>query len=317
MPGRGIDYHRPTCHCHERHARSARRAAGLAHRPPDLKIPARLQPLLEDGHIDGVMRQLTSGKEAMVFVVSCGDEVRCAKVYKEANQRAFRQSVDYTENRKVRNSRQARAMAKGTRYGREAREAAWQNAEVEALFRLAAAGVRVPVPYSFHEGVLLMELVTGDDGQAAPRLNDVAFDAEEARQHHRFLIEQVVRMLRAGVVHGDLSEFNILVGSAGPVIIDLPQAVDAAGNNHAQRMLERDVANLRNYFGRYAPELLETDYGSEIWSLFESGALHDADSLTGRFERDDLPVDLRGVLREIADAKKEEAARLMRLQERS
>jgi RIO kinase 1 len=208
-------------------------------------------------------------------------------------------------------------MAKGTRYGREAREAAWQNAEVQALFRLAAAGVRVPVPLSFHDGVLLMELVTGDDGQAAPRLGDVAFDAEEARRHHRFLIEQVVRMLRAGVVHGDLSEFNILVGSDGPVIIDLPQAVDAAGNNHAQRMLERDVANLRNYFGRYAPELLETDYGSEIWSLYESGALHDAESLTGRFERDDLPVDLRGVLREIADAKKEEAARLIRLQERS
>ncbi len=253
----------------------------------------------------------------MVFVVSCGDEVRCAKVYKEANQRAFRQSVDYTENRKVRNSRQARAMAKGTRYGREAREAAWQNAEVEALFRLAAAGVRVPVPFNFHEGVLLMELVTGDDGQAAPRLNDVAFDAAEARQHHRFLIEQVVRMLRAGVVHGDLSEFNILVGRDGPVIIDLPQAVDAAGNNHAQRMFERDVANLRNYFGRYAPELLVTDYGSEIWSLYESGALRDAASLTGHFERDDLPVDLRGVLREIADAKKQEAARLMRLQEGS
>ena len=199
-----------------------------------LEDPERLQPLLEDGLIDGVVRQLTSGKEAMVFVVSCGDEVRCAKVYKEANKRAFRQSVDYTENRKVRNSRQARAMAKGTRFGREAQEAAWQNAEVDALFRLAAAGVRVPTPYNFHEGVLLMELVTGDDGLAAPRLNDVTFDAEEARLHHRFLIDQVVRMLRAGVVHGDLSEFNILVGSAGPVIIDLPQAVDAAGNNHAQ-----------------------------------------------------------------------------------
>ena len=282
-----------------------------------LKTPERLRPLLEDGLIDGVVRQLTSGKEAMVFVVSCGDEVRCAKVYKDANKRAFRQSVDYTENRKVRNSRQARAMAKGTRLGREAQEAAWQNAEVDALFRLAAAGVRVPTPYNFHEGVLLMELVTGDDGLAAPRLNDVTFDAEEARRHHHFLIDQVVRMLRAGVVHGDLSEFNILVGSAGPVIIDLPQAVDAAGNNHAPRMLERDVANLRHHFGRYAPELLDTDYGSEIWALYEGGALRTGDDLTGRYQHEEGPVDLRGVLREISDAKKEEAARLMRLQEQS
>ncbi|MBA3478429.1 MAG: serine protein kinase RIO [Lautropia sp.] len=280
-----------------------------------MKIPKRLEPLLEDGLIDGVVRQLTSGKEAMVFVVSCGDETRCAKVYKEANKRAFRQSVDYTENRKVKNSRQARAMAKGTRYGREAQEAAWQNSEVDALFRLAAAGVRVPTPYNFHEGVLLMELVTDDAGEAAPRLNDLSFDAPQARHHHAYLIEQVVRMLRAGVVHGDLSEFNILVGSAGPVIIDLPQAVDAAGNNHASRMLERDVANLRNYFGRFAPELLETDYGSEIWSLYESGSLHSGAELTGTFEHSREDVDLRGVLREIADAQKEEAARLLRLQE--
>lgn len=282
-----------------------------------MKIPKRLEPLLEDGLIDGVVRQLTSGKEAMVFVVTCGDDVRCAKVYKEANKRAFRQSVDYTENRKVRNSRQARAMAKGTRYGREAQEAAWQSAEVDALFRLAAAGVRVPTPFNFHEGVLLMELVTGDDDLAAPRLADVAFDAIEARQHHRFLLDQVVRMLRAGVIHGDLSEFNILVGREGPVIIDLPQAVDAAGNNHARRMLERDVANLRNYFGRFAPEILDTEYGPEIWALYESGALRSGDELTGRFEHDDSAVDLRGVMREISDAQKEEAARLLRLQERS
>ncbi|MEO6271314.1 MAG: PA4780 family RIO1-like protein kinase [Lautropia sp.] len=280
-----------------------------------MKIPKRLEPLLEDGLIDAVLRQLTSGKEAMVFVVRCGDEIRCAKVYKEANKRAFRQSVDYTENRKVKNSRQARAMAKGTRYGRESQEAAWQNAEVDALYRLAAAGIRVPTPYQFHEGVLLMELITGENGEAAPRLNDLSFSATEARLHHARLLDQVVLMLKAGVVHGDLSEFNILVGSEGPVIIDLPQAVDAAGNNHASRMLERDVANLRNYFGRFAPELLATDYGGEIWSLYESGALRTDVALTGRFERDTAAVDLGAVLREIGDARLEEAARQLRLQQ--
>ena len=238
-----------------------------------MKIPKRLEPLIEDGLIDGVVRQLMSGKEAMVFVVRCGDETRCAKVYKEADKRSFRQAVDYTENRKTKNSRQARAMAKGTRFGRQAQEKAWQSAEVDALYRLAAAGVRVPKPYNFHEGVLLMELVTDDEGNAAPRLNDVEFTPEVARTFHHRLIREVVRMLCAGVVHGDLSEYNILVGGDGPVIIDLPQAVDAAGNNHAPSMLERDVANLRTYFGRFAPELLATDYGKEIWALYEAGTL--------------------------------------------
>jgi RIO kinase 1 len=278
-----------------------------------VKIPKRLQPLLEDGLIDGVVRQLTSGKEAMVFVVSCGDETRCAKVYKEANKRAFRQSVDYTENRKVKNSRQARAMAKGTRYGREAQEAAWQNAEVDALFRLAAAGVRVPTPYNFHEGVLLMELVTDDAGEAAPRLNDLSFTAAEARRYHDYLIDQVVKMLRAGVVHGDLSEFNILVDSEGPVIIDLPQAVDAAGNNHAQRMLLRDVDNLREFFGRFDPGLLATHFGAEIWALYTRGVLQPGTPLTGRFEDPQGPVDVAGVLRVVGEARDEEAARLLRM----
>jgi RIO kinase 1 len=205
-----------------------------------MKIPKRLQPLVDDGVIDSVVRQLMSGKEAMVFVVRCGAESRCAKVYKEADKRSFRQAVDYTENRKTKNSRQARAIAKGTRFGREAQEKAWQSAEVGALFRLAAAGVRVPRPYNFHAGVLLMELVTDDEGNAAPRLNDVKLTPEIAIDLHRRLIREVVRMLSAGVVHGDLSEFNILLGADGPVIIDLPQAVDAAGNNHAPRMLVRD-----------------------------------------------------------------------------
>jgi RIO kinase 1 len=279
-----------------------------------MKIPKRLEPLIEDGLIDGVVRQLMSGKEAMVFVVRCGDDIRCAKVYKEANQRSFRQAVDYTENRKTKNSRQARAMAKGTRYGRQAQEAAWQSAEVDALYRLAGAGVRVPKPYNFHEGVLLMELVTGVDGDAAPRLNDLSFEPELARQYHQTLVMEVVRMLCAGVVHGDLSEFNILIGADGPVIIDLPQAVDAAGNNHAPDMLERDVANLRNYFGQYAPELLATNYGREIWALYEAGGLHPEVQLTGHFQRDEKAVDLGSVLREIDDAKDEEAARRLRMQ---
>ena len=278
-----------------------------------MKPPARLQPLIDEGLIDGVVRQLMSGKEAMVFVVRCGDDTRCAKVYKEATQRSFRQAVDYTENRKVKNSRQARAMAKGTRYGRESQEAAWQSAEVDALYRLAAAGVRVPKPYNFHDGVLLMELVTDADGDAAPRLNDVAFTPDDARAHHASLLVEVVRMLCAGVVHGDLSEFNILLAADGPVIIDLPQAIDAAGNNHAPRMLLRDVANLRNFFGRDAPELLTTQFGPEIWALYERGVLTPETVLTGRYEPQLGAVDLSSVMREIDDARDEEAARRLRM----
>lgn len=279
-----------------------------------MKAPPRLQSLIDEGLIDEVVRQLMSGKEAMVFVVRCGGETRCAKVYKEATNRSFRQAVDYTENRKVKNTRQARAMAKGSRFGRESREAAWQNAEVDALYRLAGAGVRVPRPYNFHDGVLLMELVTGDDGNAAPRLNDVDFTPEAARRHHATLITEVVRMLCAGVVHGDLSEFNILLSADGPVIIDLPQAVDAAGNNHACRMLLRDVDNLRQCFGRFAPELRATEYGAEIWELYERGALHPEVELTGRFERSTATVDLAGVMREIDDARDEASARELRQQ---
>lgn len=278
-----------------------------------MKIPARLQPLVEDGLIDSVVRQLMSGKEAMVFIVRCGDNIRCAKVYKESNKRSFRQAVDYTENRKTKNSRRARAMEKRTRYGRKAREESWQSAEVDALHRLAAAGVRVPAPYNFHEGVLLMELITGADGEPAPRLNDVELTAEDARAFHHMLMLQVVRMLCAGVIHADLSEFNVLAGSDGPVIIDLPQAVDAAGNNHAKSMLERDVLNLTTYFGRYAPELLITEYGKEIWSLYERGVLAPDVKLTGHFEQVLQPIDLNSVVREIDDARAEEAVRRLRL----
>ncbi len=279
-----------------------------------MKTPSRLQPLLDEGLIDSVQRQLMSGKEAMVFVVQSGGETVCAKVYKEANNRSFRQAVDYTENRKTKNSRQARAMAKGTKFGRQAMEAAWQSAEVDALYRLAAAGVRVPRPINFHEGVLLMELVCDANGDAAPRLNDMAFSPDDARAHHATLVREVVRMLAAGVVHGDLSEFNILVAADGPVIIDLPQAVDAAGNNHAAAMLERDVANLRHYFGRFAPELLATDYGREIWALYEKGLLTPDSQLTGIFKQTLKPVNLGDVLAVIDDAKDEEAARQLRMQ---
>ena len=282
-----------------------------------MKAPPRLQPLIEEGFIDTVVRQLMSGKEAMVFVVRCGDDTRCAKIYKEATNRSFRQAVDYTENRKVKNSRSARAMAKGSKFGRQEQEAAWQSAEVDALYRLAAAGVRVPQPYNFHDGVLLMELVTDAHGDAAPRLNDVAFTPEQALQHHATLVAEVVRMLCAGVVHGDLSEFNILLAHADgedfPVIIDLPQAVDAAGNNHAQRMLLRDVANLRNFFGQFAPALLATEYGAEMWSLYQAGLLDNDTPLTGHFERAHANVDMQAVLREIDDARDEEAARRLRM----
>ncbi len=288
-----------------------------------MKAPPRLQSLIEEGLIDAVVRQLMSGKEAMVFVVRCGEETRCAKIYKEATQRSFRQAVDYTENRKVKNSRSARAMAKGSRFGRQEQEAAWQSAEVDALYRLAAAGVRVPQPYNFHDGVLLMELVTDAYGDAAPRLNDVQFTPEQARSHHTTLVTEVVRMLCAGVVHGDLSEFNILLahsinaegeGLDVPVIIDLPQAVDAAGNNHAQRMLLRDVGNLRDFFGQFAPDLLATDYGPEMWSLYQSGLLSVESPLTGRYQRTQADVDVGSLMREIDDARAEDAARRLRME---
>jgi RIO kinase 1 len=274
-----------------------------------MKTPKRIEPLVEDGLVDEVIRQLMSGKEATVYVVRCGEEIRCAKVYKEANKRGFRQSVDYTEGRKVKNSRRARAMEKGSRYGRQAQEEAWQNAEVDALYRLAAAGVRVPQPYNFHAGVLLMELVADSDGNAAPRLNDLMLTAEVSREYHHTLIRQVVRMLCAGIVHGDLSRYNVLVDAAGPVIIDLPQAIDAAANNHARQMLLRDVENLATYFGQFAPELRSTNYGMEIWSLYQSSNLHPESVLTGYFEHVENPVDMKSVMREINDTLKEEEAR--------
>lgn len=274
-----------------------------------MKIPKSLEPLLEDGLIDEVLGQLMSGKEAEVYVVRCGDEIRCAKAYKEVKHRSFHKQTQYMEGRKVGSSRRARAMDKHSKFGRKEQESAWQNAEVDALYRLAAAGVRVPKPHCFFEGVLLMDLVVDGDGDAAPRLNDLHLSAPVARQYHRQLIAEVVRMLCAGIVHGDLSEFNVLVASDGPVIIDLPQAIDAAGNNNAGRLFMRDVDNLAAYFGQFAPELLTTAYAREIWHLYESGELQAETILTGRFEKSEKAADVHIVLREIEDSRKEALAR--------
>ena len=278
-----------------------------------MKTPKRLQPLLDDGLIDEVLTQLMSGKEAQVYVVRCGDEVRCAKVFKEAKQRSFKQAVQYQEGRKERNSRRARAMAKKTRYGQKEQEQAWLTAEVDALYRLAAADVRVPQPYGFVDGVLLMEMITEADGHVAPRLDDVTLTHEQALAYHAKVIEDVVKMLCAGLIHGDLSEFNVLVDADGPVIIDLPQAVDAAGNNSAEAMLARDVNNMRAYFGRFAPELLDTHYAKEMWALYEAGELHPESTLSGYFEHDSHIADVDELMEVIDDAKEEEAERQARI----
>lgn len=269
-----------------------------------MKTPKCFEILVENGLVDEVVHQLMSGKEAEVYVVRSAGEIRCAKVYKEAGQRSFSHQAQYQEGRKVRNSRRGRAMGKRSSYGRREQENAWQNAEVDALQRLAAAGVRVPQMYYYLEGILLMELVTDEDGNAAPRLNDMELTPYLAREYHRKLLNQVVLMLCAGLVHGDLSEYNVLVGTDGPVIIDLPQAVDAAGNNNAGRLLERDVDNMAAYFGRFAPELLDFQYGKEIWKLYASGDLHPGTKLTGRFDQGRKKVDVRKVLHEIDSARR-------------
>ena len=275
-----------------------------------MRTPQRLEPLVREGLVDAVLRQLMSGKEAVVYAVRCGDEVRCAKVYKDATRRNFRQAALYREGRNTRNSRDARAMAKGTRFGRQVQEEAWQSVEVDTLYRLAAAGVRVPQPYAFAHGVVLMELVTDAEGHVAPRLNDVELAEESALAHHATLIRQIVRMLAAGVIHGDLSEYNVLLGRDGPVIIDLPQAVDAAGNNNAASMLLRDVANVTAWFSRFAPALAATQFGKEIWALYERGALHADVGLTGHVAADTRLADVAGVVREIRDVQAEHEARL-------
>lgn len=278
-----------------------------------MKTPKRLQPLLEDRVIDSVIGQLMSGKEATVYTVRCGNEIRCAKVYKEAMKRSFKKSTQYQEGRKVRNSRRARAMEKGSKYGRKQQEETWQNAEVDALYLLANAGVRVPKPYGCFDGVLLMELITDDAGDVAPRLSDVAMSSAQAIEDHAVMMHYVVLMLCAGIVHGDLSEFNVLVDDYGPVIIDLPQAVDASANNHAKAMLERDVDNMTQYYGQFAPGLLGSQYAKEMWALYEDGQLKPGIQLTGKFTGQTENSDVDSVLEEIKTVLLEERKRQERL----
>jgi RIO kinase 1 len=270
-----------------------------------MKTPAGLQPLIDDGVIDEVIRPLKSGKEASVYVVRSGDEVRCAKVYKDMAQRSFQARVQYQEGRKVRGSRQMRAIGKATKFGRKEQETAWKNTEVDALYLLVAADVRVPKPHGYFNGVLVMELVTDSEGHSAPRLGEVELEPEVARTYFAYLIRQVVRMLCIGLIHGDLSEYNVLVAPEGPVIIDLPQAVSAAGNNNARSMLLRDVNNIRASLARFAPELLATHYGEEMWALFEKGELQPESELTGVFVFSQADADLESILMSIEDARQE------------
>lgn len=270
-----------------------------------MKTPIGLRPLIDDGVIDEVMRPLKSGKEASVYVVRVGDEIRCAKVYKDLTTRSFQQRTQYQEGRKVRGSREARAIGKASKYGRRQQEDAWKNTEVDALYQLVDAGVRVPQPFGYFHGVLVMELVTDADGFAAPRLGEVELAPDVAREYHAFLVRQVVRMLCVGLIHGDLSQYNVLVAPEGPVIIDLPQVVSAAGNNAARAMLQRDVNNLTACLGRFAPELLETYYAEEMWTLFETGELRPDSMLTGDYTPDERDIDLDAIRHAINDAREE------------
>lgn len=280
-----------------------------------MKIPKRLQPLVDDGLIDDVISRLMSGKEADIFIVRCGDDIRCAKVYKEASKRSFKKAAQYQEGRKVRSGRQARAMEKRSNYGRQQQEEIWQNAEIDALSRLANAGVRVPETFGCVDGVLLMELITDEAGDVAPRLGDVTMSEEQAIEDYGLMMHYIMLMLCAGIVHGDLSEFNVLVDDYGPVIIDLPQAVNAAANNSAQEMFARDVNNMRRYYGNFAPALLETQYAKEMWARFEEGSLTSDSILTGEFEDDGVSADVDSVLEEIKAVMQEEQERKARIRE--
>lgn len=272
-----------------------------------MKIPVRLEPLVEEGLVDSVICQLMSGKEAMIYMVISRGDIRCAKVYKDSNKRNFHQRSNYTEGRKVKNSRRARAMERGSHYGRNMREEAWQSTEVEMLCRLERIGIRVPKFYNFFAGVLLMELITDSEGNAAPRLNELMLTPKQARTYHRILLDQIVQMLCVGIVHGDLSPYNVLIDNQGPVIIDLPQAVSATGNHQARIMIKRDIDNLTTYFSRFAPELAHSDYAAEIWSYYQRGQLPQA-RLTGNVKQQERPANVGNVLQVINSALRKEIA---------
>lgn len=280
-----------------------------------MKIPKSLQPLIDDGLIDGVISRLMSGKEADIYVVQCGENIRCAKVYKEAIKRSFKKAAQYQEGRKVRSGRKARAMEKRSNYGRQQIEKAWQNAEIDALARLSEAGVRVPKTFGCVDGVLLMELVTDSEGDVAPRLGDVVLSEDQAIEDHALMMHYIKLMLCAGIVHGDLSEFNVLLDDYGPVIIDLPQAVNAAANNSAEEMFARDVNNMRRHYGEFAPTLLRSQYAKEMWALFEEGNLTPGSNLTGEFHDDSDDADVDSVLEEIKAVIKEEQERQERVRD--
>lgn len=272
--------------------------------PRFMKTPKRLAPLLDAHLIEDVLGKLQSGKEADVYIVRAKGELCCAKVYKEANNRSFKQKTQYTEGRKVRNTRRARAMEGSSRYGRQEQEAEWQNTEVDALFLLAAAGVQVPKPLEYYEGVLLLQMITDAEGNPAPRLNDVDMTPELAREWHLILVRQAVMMLCAGLVHGDFSEFNVLVSKDGLVIIDLPQAIQATANN-AFRLFERDLVQLAAFFGGFEPDIVQTNYAKEIWKLFENGKLKPDSKLSGIVPDDLRKADVKAVMEEIEDAREE------------
>jgi len=274
-----------------------------------MRVPERLEPLLEHGVIEEVLQPLMSGKEAEVFLVLSGGEERVAKVYKNAQFRSFKHRTDYTEGRTVRNSREQRAMNKRSRHGRARTEDAWRSAEVDAIHLLRSAGVRVPEPFSFIEGVFVMELVKGEDGAPAPRLVDVQFTAEEATEVFHILLRDVVKMLCAGIIHADLSDYNVLMTPTGPVIIDFPQAVDPARNQSARKLLIRDVKNITNSLGRFAPKLRRTQYGPEMWHLYEHSELDPDTELTGKYAPSKAKAEISSLLEDMLALEEEVRAR--------
>ena len=266
-------------------------------------------PLFDSGIIERVVRPLMSGKEAQVFLVVSQGELRVAKVYKDAHKRTFKNRAEYTEGRKTRNSRDQRAIEKRSKHGRAQDEDAWKSTEIDMIHRLHAGGVRVPIPHAYSDGVLIMECVVDLDGNPAPRLGDVAFDSEAAQVIYDRVIREVVRMLAVGVVHGDLSDFNVLVAGDEPVIIDFPQSVDTASNTNARRLLIRDVDNLHRFLTGYVPKAPRLPYAEEMWELHEHNALTAETRLTGRYRPTERRTSDDAVLDLIQDADRDERKR--------